>query len=109
MELTNIGVIKDTATSNPAIKLELRHLFHGVVHFPKYIRSIVGTVAHFSNLLKILQRIVSYSFKKITLYDIVFIVHSMYEFKRSNKSMNQRNKEMIQENNVSNVQYNIVS
>lgn len=109
MELTNIGVIKDTATSNPAIKLELRHLFHGVVNFPKYIRSIVGTVAHFSNLLKILQRIVSYSFKKITLYDIVFIVHSMYEFKRSNKSMNQRNKEMIQENNVSNVQYNIVS
>lgn len=109
MELTNIGVIKDTATSNPAIKLELRHLFHGVVNFPKYIRSIVGTVAHFSNLLKILQRIVSYSFKKITLYDIVFIVHSMYEFKRSNKSMNQRNKEMIQENNVSNVRYNIVS
>lgn len=109
MELTNIGVIEDTATSNPAIKLELRHLFHGVVNFPKYIRSIVGTVAHFSNLLKILQRIVSYSFKKITLYDIVFIVHSMYEFKCSNKSMNQRNKEMIQENNVSNVRYNIVS
>lgn len=109
MELTNIGVIKDTATSNPAIKLELCHLFPGVVNFLKYIRSIVGTVAHFSNLLKILQRIVSYSFKKITLYDIVFIVHSMYEFKRSNKSMNQRNKEMIQENNVSNVQYNIVS
>ena len=72
MELTNIGVIKDTATSNPAIKLELRHLFHGVVNFPKYIRSIVGTVAHFSNLLKILQRIVSYSFKKITLYDIIY-------------------------------------